>query len=382
MLVKINGMKVPLSRPWISKSDKSELMRSLNNSQLTDGPILQKFESKFSKITKSKYAIGVSNGTQALQLSLIGLGIKKGDEVLIPDLTFIATANAVISTGAKPVLVDVDSSLNISVDSLKQKISKKTKAIIVVHFAGLSCNMTEIKKIIKKHNLLLIEDCAHAFGTFFGKKHVGTFGNTGCFSFYPTKNITTIEGGMIITNSKKLTQKLFSLRNHGLNKNLIQRDKNTKPWNYDIQNPGYNYRLDEIRSSLGLSQLNRFKIIKSRRISAAKYYNQKLKNIPGIEIVNLPFEKIHAYHLYILRITKDFPISRDELHLQLFKKGIRTTVHYKPLHAFSYFKKKLHSKQFPNSTASFNECLSIPLFPTITKKQQDYVIENILKFRK
>jgi len=375
-------MKVPLSKPWISKNDKSMIMRCLDNSQLTDGPILRKFESKFSKITKSKFAIGVSNGTQALQLSLVGLGIGKGDEVIIPDFTFIATANAVISTGAKPILVDVDTSLNISIDSLKQKLSKKTKAIIPVHFAGLSCNMNEITKITKKHNLSLVEDCAHAFGTYFGKEHVGTFGDAGCFSFYPTKNITTIEGGMIITNSKKLAEKLYSLRNHGLNKNLIQRDNNTKPWNYDVLNPGYNFRLDEIRSSLGLSQLSRFNVIKSKRISAAQYYNRKLKNISGIDIVNLPYEKFHAYHLYIIRITKDFSISRDQLHLQLFKKGIRTTVHYKPIHTFSYFKQKSNLKKFPNSINAFNECLSIPLFPTITKKQQDYVIENILKFRK
>ena len=375
-------MKVPLSKPWISKNDKSMMIRCLDNSQLTDGPVLRKFESKFSKITKSKFAIGVSNGTQALQLSLVGLGIGKGDEVIIPDFTFIATANAVISTGAKPILVDVDTSLNISIDSLKQKLSKKTKAIIPVHFAGLSCNMNEITKITKKHNLSLVEDCAHAFGTYFRKEHVGTFGDAGCFSFYPTKNITTIEGGMIITNSKKLAEKLYSLRNHGLNKNLIQRDNNTKPWNYDVLNPGYNFRLDEIRSSLGLSQLSRFNVIKSKRISAALYYNRKLKNISGIDIVNLPYEKFHAYHLYIIRITKDFSISRDQLHLQLFKKGIRTTVHYKPIHTFSYFKQKSNSKKFPNSINAFNECLSIPLFPTITRNQQDYVIKNILKFRK
>jgi perosamine synthetase len=375
-------MKIPLSKPWISKIDKHMIMKCLDNSQLTDGPILRKFESTFAKITKSKYAIGVSNGTQALQLSLIGLGVGKGDEVIIPDLTFVATANAVVSTGAKPILADVNSSLNISTDSIKDKISKKTKAIIPVHFAGLSCNMKEIVKITKKFNLKMVEDCAHSFGTTYEKKHVGTFGETGCFSFYPTKNITSIEGGMIITDSKKLSQKLYSLRNHGLTKNLIQRDKNTKPWDYDIIVPGFNFRLDEVRSTLGHSQLSRFKKISSQRISAANYYNKKLKNIEGLEIVNLNNKKLHAYHLYIIRINKIFSISRDQLHLQLFKKGIRTTVHYKPIHMFSYFQHNSNSTNFPNSINAYNECLSLPLFPTITKKQQDYVIQNILKFRK
>lgn len=378
----IGSVIVPLSKPWISKNDKAMILKSLENPQLTDGPILRQFEKKFSKVTKSKFAIGVSNGTQAIQLSLVSLGIGKGDEVIVPDLTFIATANAVISCGATPIFADVDTSLNISVNSLKQKISKKTKAIIPVHFAGMSCNMNEIMKIAKKHTLYVIEDCAHSFGTFYEKKHVGTFGNTGCFSFYPTKNITTIEGGIIITHNKKLAEKLYSLRNHGLNKNLLQRDKNTKPWNYDVLIPGHNFRLDEIRSSLGLSQLNRFEIIKSKRVLAAKYYNKKLKKINGIEIVNLNKENYHSYHLYIIRIKNNFSISRDKLHLELFKKGIRTTVHYKPLHMFSYFKQSSDSKNFPNSITAFNECLSIPLFPTITRKQQDYVIENIQKYQK
>ena len=378
--VEIISMRVPLSEPWISKQDKLMMMRCLNNPQLTDGPILRQFESKFSKVTKSKFAIGVSNGTQALQLSLISLGIGKGDEVIIPDLTFVATANAVIATGAKPVPVDIIPSLNISIDSIKEKISNKTKAVIPVHFAGLACNMNKLSKIAKKHNLFIVEDCAHAFGTYLDKKHVGTFGDMGCFSFYPTKNITTVEGGMIITNSKKLSKKLYSLRNHGLTKNLIQRDKNTKPWDYDIKDPGHNFRLDEIRSSLGLSQLKRFNIIRSKRIAAAKYYNKKLKNIPGINIVNLSDEKFHAYHLYIIRIKEESKNSRDELHKKLFQKGIKTTVHYKPLHMFSSFKKyNIKDSNFLESSLAFKECLSLPLFPTISQKQQDYVIKNVKK---
>tara|TARA_B110000438_G_scaffold17837_3_gene16603 strand:+ start:321 stop:1451 length:1131 start_codon:yes stop_codon:yes gene_type:complete len=376
-------MNVPLFVPWISKDDLNSVNKALKSPQLTDGPMLRKFESHFSKLTKSKFSIGVSNGTEALHLSLVALGIGKGDEVIIPDMTFIATSNAVVLTGAKPVLADIDSSLNISIDSIQKNITKKTKAIIPVHFAGFSCNMKKIIQIAKKNNLKIIEDCAHSIGTYFNKKHVGTFGDTGCFSFYPTKNITTIEGGMIITNSKITAKKLQSLRNHGLSRTLLQRNKKNVPWEYDIQTPGYNFRLDEIRSTLGISQLKRLKLMNRMRKNAANYYSQKLKNILGIEIPNLSEANNHVYHLYIIRITPEFGFTRNIIHKKLFMKGIHTTVHYKPLHTFSFFKNSLpKNKQFPNSVKAFTECLSLPLYPKITRIQQDYVIDNLLKLQK
>ena len=374
-------MYIPLSEPWITDFEKNNILKNLKIPQLTDGPKLRKFESSFAKKIGSKYAIGVSNGTAALHLSLLSLGIKERDEVIIPDMTFVATANAVFLTRAKPVLADIDSTLNISPDSIYEKITKKTKAIIPVHFAGLAANMNKILKIAKENNLHVIEDSAHSFGTTLSGKHVGTFGDTGCFSFYPTKNITTIEGGMVTTDSKKIADKIRSLRNHGLTRSLLDRNKTSKPWNYDVINPGYNYRLDEIRSVLGLSQLTRSNQIQSKRIAAAKYYNEKMKDFNGIKIVNFENEKNHAYHLYIIRIKENSKISRDKLHQKLFQKGIRTTVHYKPLHMFSCFKKhNLKNNKFLQSSLAFKECLSLPLFSTISIKQQNYVIKNIKFF--
>ena len=188
----------------------------------------------------------MSNATSALHLSLKSLGITAGDEVIIPDMTFIATSSAIMLTGATPVLADVnDDDFNISVNSIKKNITSKTKAILPVHFAGQPCDIKKITKIAKSNDLLLVEDCAHALGTKFENKHVGTFGNTGCFSFYPTKNITSIEGGMVITNSKKIAKSIISSRNHGLTKSLKNRFSKGKPWDYDVIEPGYNYRLDE-----------------------------------------------------------------------------------------------------------------------------------------
>jgi len=227
-------MKIPLFIPWISKKDKKMMFDAFKSIQLTDGPKLRKFESRFANLVNSKFALGVSNGTSALHLALKAVGIGSRDEVIIPDLTFVATANAVLSCNAKPIPADVDESLNICPNSIRSKINKKTKAIIPVHFAGSTVNMQEIKKIAKRYNLKIIEDCAHALGAFYGKKHVGTFGEAGCFSFYPTKNITTVEGGMVITNSRTISEKISKLRNHGINKTLIERHMGKIPWTYDI----------------------------------------------------------------------------------------------------------------------------------------------------
>ena len=332
----------------------------------------------FAKFTNAKYAIGVSNATSALFLSLKSIGIKKDDEVIIPDMTFVATANAVIHAGGKPVLIDVNlDDMNISVEAIKKVITKKTKAILPVHFAGKACHMEKIKKIAKENNLFLIEDCAHAIGTFINKKHVGTFGEAGCFSFYPTKNITTIEGGMVITNSKKIAEKIKNYRNHGITKTLSQRYNLGKPWEYDVVEPGYNFRLDEIRSSLGISQLKRIKKMNARRESIFNYYNKNLSKIKGVEIP-IKARGVDSHHLYIILIKKKYSLSRDELFKKLSKEGISTTLHYKPLHLFSAYK-KYRKTNLKNSIQIFNEILSLPFFPDITKNQQNKVIKSISK---
>lgn len=378
MTSKIN---VPLAVPWITNSDRKAVMSCLKNPQLTDGPKLREFESKIAKYTGCKYAVGLSNATAALYLSLLSIGIKQGDEVIIPDLTFVATANSVLATGAKPVIVDIDETLNISIKDILKKINSKTKAIIPVHLGGYPSKIQEIKKVSGKYGLSIIEDCAQALGTFYKNRHVGSFGKTGCFSFYPTKNITTVEGGVVTTNSQKIAKKIASLRNHGITKTLIQRDKADKPWKYDVSHFGYNFRLDEVRATLGISQLDRFSEIIKRRVKAALYYNKGLLEIKGIENLPYKYTSNHAYHLYIIRIKKQYGLSRDKLHEKLFKSGIKTTVHYKPLHTFSIFKKEYRHKDFPNTMKAFKECLTLPLFPTITRKQQDYVLSNLKKFQ-
>lgn len=373
-----SSIKVPFFAPWITRDDKKAVLGSLNAPLLTDGPKLREFEKAFCKFTGAKFAIGVSNATSALHLSLKALGIGKGDEVIVPDMTFVATANAVVHTGATPVLVDVEKDdMNISIESIERNLTSKTRAILPVHFAGKVCNIKEIMRIARSNKLLVIEDCAHAIGARFEGKHVGNFGNVGCFSFYPTKNITTIEGGMVITNSSKIAKYVMSARNHGITKSLSQRYSKGKPWEYDILESGYNFRLDEVRASLGLSQLKRIRKLNLMRRKAFQYYNSKLQKIDGIITPKLGEAEDNVFHLYIAKIQSR-KVTRDKMFKKLLQSGIRTSVHYKPLHEFSVFSDKVNKNEnLNNSKSAYNEIISLPFYPNITKKQQNLVVNSI-----
>ena len=372
-------IKVPFVVPTINSDDKNQILKALSSNLLTDGPNLREFEKKFQNYTKSNFSTGVSNATAGLMLSLKALDISENDEIIIPDMTFVATANAVLSCNATPVLVDVTyEDLNISIDSIEENITNKTRAIIPVHFAGKSCNMKQIMKIAKKYDLKIVEDCAHALGTFYNKKHVGTFGDTGCFSFYPTKNLTTFEGGMITSKAKKITERLRRSRNHGINKSLKDRFTRGHPWEFDIEELGFNFRLDEIRSALGNNQLKRLRSMNTKRRLAAKYYHSKLKDVKGISLPSQKLSAENSWHLYVIKILDNFTISRNSLFQNLLSNGIRTSVHYKPLHLFSLYKKTCKiTSSLRNSKKLYREILSLPMFPGITRKQQNLVIGEI-----
>ena len=376
----MNNKKIPFFIPKITKEDKRKMLEVFNSTILTNGPNTEKFEKAFGKYTNSKYATAVSNATSALHLSLEALGIGKNDEVIVPNMTFLATANAVLMAGATPILADVDiHDHNISIDSIKNNLTKKTKAIIPVHLAGKACKMNDIMKIAKKEKLFIIEDCAHAIGTKYKKQHVGTFGDAACFSFYPTKNITTLEGGMIISKSKKISEITKITRNHGMNRTLKQRYTSGYPWDYDIKKPGYNYRMDEIRAVLGLNQLKIIKKINSERQKSFKYYCQQLSQINGINLPDTNDLKDNACHLFRINIDKiEFGMNRNRVFTKLLEKNINTSVHYKPLSLFTIFKKKSKSySTLKNSLKIYNETLSLPFYTGISKNDQNIVIDAL-----
>ena len=375
---KDSKIKFPAYEPWISKEDEKIIGKTLKQSMLTLGPQLEKFEKDFCKYSKAKYAVAVSNCTAALHLSLKALGIKENDEVIIPDLTFVADANAVLACNAKPVVADINKeNFFFSISNVKKNITKKTKAIIPVHIYGQVCNIEEILDLAKDNNLKVVEDCAHAVGTFHKSKHVGTIGNTGCFSFYPTKNITTAEGGMVTTNSKEIAEKVRQLRSHGMTKSLKSRYSSEYPWVFDIVEPGYNYRLDEIRAALGITQLKRIKKINGLRKKGSIYYHKNLQNIPGISLPDMVTDRSHSYHLYTIRVTKHFKLSRNQLYKKLKNNGIRTTVYWMPIHEYAAYRKFAKKSNVVNTAKIYDEILALPLFPNISKKHQDAVIKVI-----
>jgi perosamine synthetase len=355
-------------------------LKALESRWLTGGPKAKEFEEFFASYTGAKYAVSVNSCTAALHLSLKAIGIKPGDEVIVPVLTFAATANCVLFVGAKPVFVDVDSkTFNMSIEDLQRKITEKTKAVIPVHYGGQSCDMKATMEIAEDNNLHVVEDCAHSAGSSFKGQKTGTFG-TGCFSFYPTKNMMTLEGGMITTNDEEIAKKCMLARSHCMTKDAFDREKLS--WYYDVVGLGYNYRLNDVQSALGISQLKRLDKMNEGRRKNARYLTSEISKIPGIIP---PFEaedRYHTYHLYVVRVIKSiFGLNRDELFQKLSLKGIGLSVHYTPLHLLSFYKNTLGYKKgdFPVAEELYEQILSLPMYHQLTKEQVDFVVRQIVE---
>lgn len=370
---------IPFYKPWITKEDKNAVIEAVESRWLTGGPRGVQFEREFADYVGVKNAISVSSCTAALHLAMRVLNIKPGDEVIVPVLTFAATANAPLFCGAKPVFADVDEkTFNISPSDISNKITRKTKAVIPVHYGGQPCDMKEILELAEDHKLYVVEDCAHSLGAKYQDRQTGNIGTIGCFSFYATKIITTMEGGMITTNDEDLAKKLNILRKHCMTKSASERESDAT-WYYDVVDLGYNYRMNEVEAALGTSQLRRMDEGIKRRTEAAHYYNKKL----DYEGLILPYEapdRSHVYHLYVIRILEDVVgVTRDELFTKLQKNGIGLSVHYTPLHILSFYKKYLDnsSMSFPVADQIYREIVSLPLFPTLTKKNIDFVAAKI-----
>ena len=366
-------MKVKFSKLNISDKNILTINKIIKSGWLTHGKFTQLFENEIKKITKAKYAITVSSCTAGLHLSCIAAGFKNGDEVIVPAQTHTATAHAVEYTGAKAVLVDSEfPSGNISLKEIKKNITKRTKGLIVVHMGGYPCDMTSIAKFCKKKKLILIQDCAHSVGTKWKKKHVGNFGISGVFSFYPTKQITTGEGGAVFTNNKTIFNKIKKLKAFGIDKDLKDRKK---PGEYNVKELGYNYRMTDFQAALGYFQLKNYSKNIKRRHEIAKRYIKKFSKNKYIKF--LPFDKNNSYFIFQV-----FCKNRDRVLLGLKKKNIGFSIHYlKPLNKMSYYKKKynLMNKNFYNSNKYSNMNISLPNYPKLTNKEIDYICDNIKK---
>jgi dTDP-4-amino-4,6-dideoxygalactose transaminase len=369
---------LPLSRPSIGEKEIEEVVSCLKSGWITTGPLCKTFEEKFCKITSASYALSVSSGTAGMHLMLLGLGIKRGDEMITPSMTFASTLNMITLCGAKPVFVDVHyDTLNINVDLIEGKITKRTKGIIPVHFAGAPVDMDKVLGIAKKYDLFVIEDAAHGLGTYYKGVHVGGFGQSAIFSFHPLKNITTGEGGMITHNDDHLESQLRLLRFHGIERDAWKRyGKGGNP-EYDIKMAGFKYNLTDFQAALGLAQLSRLEELNSRRRQLADLYRKELEGVEGLELPGVPaYPHTHAWHLFVIKVIS---MDRERFMQRLSEYQIGYGIHYPAGHRLSYIRERYKVKkgELKETERASTQLLSLPLFPDMKEDDVSYVCEAV-----
>ena len=375
---------IKFSKPLIGPEELKAVQKVLKSGWLTTGLITKTFENKFKKYKKVKYALALNSCTAALHLSLKLLNLKKKDEVITSALTFSSTINSIVNSGATPVLADVNfNTQNIDPNEIKKKITKNTKAILIVHFAGRMCEMDQIMKISKKYNLPVIEDCAHAIESKYRNKHAGTFGKFGCFSFYATKNLSIGEGGMLLTNNKKLYDRARILSLHGMDKAAWNRYGKNGYRHYDVSEIGFKYNLMDLLSAIGIEQFKKLKKnLNIRKKIWHNYYNNfKSKSFDLPKLWNS--KKLdHSYHLFNIYFDKKRDgVSRDDIILKLHKDKIGVGVHYRAIPDHSIYKKMFKWKinDYPNAKKIGRKTISLPLSPSLTEHDVKKVIKSINK---
>lgn len=370
---------VPFFDLQLGDEEKNAIIATLESNWITTGPRIATFEKDFvSTIGCGGIGVSVSSATAALHLSLLAMEIGPGDEVIVPSLTFVASANVIRYVGAKPVFADITSkeNWNISVKDIKKKVTPRTRAIIAVHYAGYACNMTAIKNLAEKSKIKIIEDCSHAPLAKHQKKHVGTFGESGCFSFFSNKNITTAEGGMVLTQSSKFANRIKMLRSHGITSSTYHRFKG-HAFGYDVAELGFNYRLDEIRASLGSAQIKKLKHYNALRKQIVLRYRSKIsKHIPEVIVPFENFNEESSYHIFPVLIPVDAE-KRDAIAYEMSKAGIQCSIHYRPIHTFTSYKK--FSAIVPKTDEIAGSILTLPLFPGMSTNQINLVIKSLKK---
>ncbi len=373
--------RVTLADVNLGIEEENAVLDVLRSGWLTMGAVTQAFEQEFADFVGAKHAIAVNNATAALHLACMAVGLGAGDEAIIPSLTFVATANAVRYTGAKVVFADIESEdwLCICPHSIEEQITEKTKAIVVMHYAGFACDMPAILRIAEKHGLAIVEDAAHAVGASLDGKALGTWGYVGCYSFFGNKNMTTGEGGMLVTNEDLLAEKIRIMRSHGMTTLTWDRHKGHAS-TYDVVELGYNYRLDEIRSAIGREQLKKLPAGNARREVLVSRYRQAFAEMAPK--LGLPFaERRGNSSQHIFPVLLPEKMNKDAFREALKQDGIQTSFHYPPVHQFKIYQD--HQKNF-EETLWMTENVSsrqvtLPLFPTMTDEQQRLVIESVVK---
>lgn len=371
---------VPFYRHDLGKPELDAIANVFAGAILTTGDYVADFESAFAEYMNAKFAIGVTSCTGALHISLLGLGIGPGDEVITTPMTFIASATAIIESGATPVFVDVEEDTgNIDATKIEAAITKKTKAILPVHLYGQMCDMIAIRKIADKHNLKIVEDCAHCIEGARDGVRPGQLSDAACFSFFATKNITCGEGGAVVTNSEILKSKLLLLRHHGMNKTAADRFREGYQ-HWDMVTLGWKYNMDNIQAAILLPQMKRIAENLEKRLSLASRYEIAFKDLsPDLKVTATKSNCLHARHLFPIWVAKE---KRDKLIAYLYSKGINVVVNYRAIHLLTYFKNNYGFEvgQFPKAEQIGDSTISLPLYPKMPLEDQQTVISEIKRF--
>lgn len=381
---------IPYGRQSINDDDIQAVISTLRSDYLTQGPKIKEFETKFAEYVGAKYAVAVNNATSGLHLATTALGVKPGDNVIVTPMTFAASANCVRYCGGEVTFCDIDPETYLmDIDKLRGILRSHPEGtftgVIIVDFAGYPHNLEEYRKLCDEHGLWLIEDACHAPGAWFtdskGVKQRsgnGNFADLSIFSFHPVKHIATGEGGMVTTNSPELYERLCHYRTHGITKDPSKLEKCDGGWYYEMQDLGFNYRLTDFQAALGITQLERADKGLQRRQQIAERYDEAFKDIPGIKTPSRRDDIYHAFHLYIIQVP-----DRKGLYDYLHDNGVYAQVHYVPLHLMPYYRQRGNKKgDLPVVESYYDHCLSLPMYPTLTDEEQDYVIEKVLEFVK
>ena len=364
---------IPVSRPSLGEEELASVKTVFDTGWLGLGAQVFEFEQALQKFLNAKHVVCTNTGTTALHLAHDALGIGKGDEVIVPSFTYVATIQAITATGATPVFCDIHADdLNIDTIEINRKITKRTKAILPVHYRGFPCEMDGIGEFAKEKSIFIVEDAAHAFGSSYKGKKIGSFGDITCFSFDPIKNITCGEGGAVVFHDDSLLERIQQKRILGIDKDTWSRYRNERSWFYDVVTQGYRYHMSNISAAVGLIQLKKFDQMNGRKIEVAKRYDAAFDGVEGITLLRNDGYKDIGLFVYILKVKK----GRNELMDHLARKGVGSGIHYIPSHIFSFYKKD--GFHLPVTEQIYDEILTLPLFPDITDAQVEHVIDAVI----
>ena len=377
--MRIRKSFLPYALPSIGQEEIDEVTDSLRSGWITTGPKVARFEEEFAAYIGCRHAIAVNSCTAALHVILTALGVRPGDEVIVPTLTFCATAHVVAQLGAKPVLVDVDNNCQISEDAVARAITWKTRAIIPVHYGGQSCDLQGILKLAEEKGIDVVEDAAHAVGAEYQGRKIGTHGRAVAFSFYATKNLATGEGGMITTSDTTLAKKMRPLVLHGMNRDAWNRYSQVGSWYYEVIDSGYKYNMTDIQAAIGIHQLRKLESMNARRREIAEKYNDAFANLLEVDTFPELSERTHVYHLYPIWLRGPLRIDRSTFIDELKKTNIGSSVHFIPLHRQPFYQRTYgyRSTDFPTAERIYAGLVSLPLYPSMSNRDVQDVIAAV-----